>query len=309
MMRLTFRISLLLFAVVAAIPFVAVLHPEVAGYWLREMVYLHVAERIEKVANTPNDRVEATCGFFFLNEVDPFPPFPVIDHTVYTDLVRGMGMCDQRVNGMLTVLDRLNVSGQFLITKQHTVGLIELNGTQIPVDPTYNVMWMQATADDGNAFQWNAQYWKAIGFDGIEISDYPYADIWVNGAWRLVSNLQVTKVGWKMLLDRLIGVYYRVFNKLLAYPLINWIEVIHDAEDQAMCNPSLFSDGLESDPTFYAGRLQQLLELSETEACLPHPWKINDAPAQDCLEKRLFLKRMEHIEKLSDRQKQLFGER
>ena len=291
--------------VILLLPFAFLLHPSVAGYWLREVSYEHIADRIKQKSSTQRDQVELATGFFFLNEADPKPPFPIVDHTVHTDLIRGLGRCDQRVNGLLTVLDKLGVDGRFLIFDCHTIAEVYAGNETLLVDPTENVVWQEALKDASESFSWNTTEWQAVAFDSEVVENYRYASISKCGNARTNDVLRNRKTLSRKALDNVIAAYCHIVGHKFLHSTLEWLDFLGHLEDKELYGAVLNETELSMDIDRKA-RAFELLELQDCHSILPCFWSFKLAAKQDRATEFIWARRSAKRVLLTDFQKQLF---
>ena len=257
------------------LPFLLVVPKDVASYWLRELSYQHIADRIDEKCSSDKCSVELAAAFFYMNEADPRPPFPIVDHTVHTDLMRGLGRCDQRVNGMITVLDKLDLDGRFLIFNCHTVAEFYIDGDTLIVDPTENVLWRKsASKGDSVSFTCIGNTWEAETFDSVQVPNYRYRSVATCGEGRKNDILRNRKSSTRKVLDGVISGYHRVFSGSLSALLVQWMSALGHLKNDQLYGTILSEEELASG-VYGTARVFELLQMGGCSSSLPCFWKLD----------------------------------
>lgn len=288
------------------LPFCMALNKSLSHYWVRELSYWHIAERVEGAVQTQQEMIELTTGFFFINEIDPIQPFTIIDHTVHTDLIRGLGRCDQRVNGLITVLDKLDIDGRFLIFDCHTVAEIYLGSDTLVVDPTENVIWQRVTNDnDSEAFRFEEKSWVSSTFGLEVVHDYRYGHASTCSSARRSALLRERKSVSKKMLAMLISIYTHFVPKYTSL-LVTWMDVLGQLEEDKMYGQILPQE--ERSLTLdRKARIHELLGLVDCTSNLPCFWSLDVNVLSPVSTKVLFKARIEKQKRLTQKQEMLFA--
>lgn len=211
-LKLLIRIlfSLLLIAILA--PFALTYFSIEGGHYLnREMTYQTIANRFIIRSANPIEFTETINTYFFLNE-SRSPPFSTtLEHTAHSDLTRNIGWCDQKVVGLLHILERNDIEGNMVMFPCHTVAEIELNGTKLFIDPTYNTYFkLTKTNDLASLRSVLEESDSLLSNNGSEFSDYEGKSILDCGNYRLSQRLSESKSFKKKVLTKIVE-----FNMML----------------------------------------------------------------------------------------------
>lgn len=142
--------TLVLFLLVAMVPFAAMagvvlLSPGVREYLYREVSYQLLANRIAGNETDP-ERIALRIAVYIEENLYPGGG-PVLDTTSWTDLVRGIGWCDQDDWILATLLSKKNIHARFVMLKDkqgsspHTMAEVYLGGQWRVFDPLYGLVF------------------------------------------------------------------------------------------------------------------------------------------------------------------------
>jgi hypothetical protein len=301
-------VVILFFGALVVLPFLLSISSEFGKYVVREISYHIIAESVSDHAQTPTEAVELVTGFFFINEIEPQEPFTVVDHTVHTDLIRGVGLCDQRVNGLVTVLDKLDMDARFLIFDCHTIAEISLATDTLIVDPTENIYWEKVSSQiDSASFYWNSYYWKAKMFDATIVPMYKFARIDTCSTARRNDFLKNRKPYSLQCLDKVFELYVEAFGKNYLLCLVDWMSFLGHFKHQNFYSNVLTEKELGVTIN-REERVYELLRLGDCSNVLPCLWSLDSFDSSLSSTNFLFKSRMKKLERLTERQKKIFSD-
>ena len=104
---ISFVITLILFI---SFPFLLTLtHPLVAHYLHKELAYRYISNKVTENSRNDLEKILILNSFIFLNEEQKVRFIYPVDNSVYFDLVRHIGWCDQKANGLVHLLENQNI--------------------------------------------------------------------------------------------------------------------------------------------------------------------------------------------------------
>jgi transglutaminase-like putative cysteine protease len=191
------RLTALAVAVFIALPAALLMAPQkLRDYAYRELAYRVIADEVTKEA-TSDAQFAASLLAYVSGHETASSSAQVVDDTVFNDLVRGIGFCDQQAWGLSTLLAKKHVPATLLMLRgrqqvsQHSVATVFLNGKWRVLDPYYQRLLAEYPAsphaEDGLYFldKWyeDQRQWQAAGraFDELLARIGPRAK-WVDAA-------------------------------------------------------------------------------------------------------------------------------
>ncbi len=193
------------------LPFLLVLANEsLASYLHRELAYRHISQRITENSRNDFEKVVILNSFMFLNEEQGTPFIDVVDNTPYFDLVRSIGWCDQKVAGLVQLLEKQNIKARIVGFPSHAVTEVWIDKIPRLFDPTFNRYFVYendreriATLED--VLNDND---KLIMSNGNSFSEYEGKSIITSGDYKVWSILIDTKPLYKKMASKIMDFHY-----------------------------------------------------------------------------------------------------
>jgi tetratricopeptide (TPR) repeat protein len=140
-----------------AVPVILVLGPsKLSDYAYRELAYRVIVERVTAGLTDEEQITYALAEWIGSHEfAPPAAQVPAVDLTVFNDLVRGIGWCDQIAWGLSTLLAQRGIPSTLLMLSgaqqesRHTVAAVYLKGEWRVVDPLYKLTFVRPTGQLG----------------------------------------------------------------------------------------------------------------------------------------------------------------
>jgi tetratricopeptide (TPR) repeat protein len=121
-------------------------------YAYRELAYRVIADEATKGAASNLQAAESLLAYVSGHETAPSTA-QVVDDTVFNDLVRGIGFCDQQAWGLSTLLAKKNIPATLLMLRgrqqvsQHSVATVFVNGKWRVLDPYHHFSFVMPSGD------------------------------------------------------------------------------------------------------------------------------------------------------------------
>jgi len=120
-------------------PFLLVLaNGNLAHYLHKELAYRYISQRITENCKNDFEKVVILNSFIFLNEEQNAPFIDVVDNSVYFDLVRHIGWCDQKANGLVHLLEKQNIKARIVMFPCHSIAEVWIDNIPRFFDPMFN---------------------------------------------------------------------------------------------------------------------------------------------------------------------------
>ena len=207
---ISFIITLILFI---SFPFLLILtHPLVANYLHKELAYRYISNKVTENSRNDFEKVVMLNSFVFLNEEQSAPFIDVVDNSVYFDLVRHIGWCDQKANGLVHLLEKQNIKARIVMFPNHSVAEVWIDNIPRFFDPTFNVYFVyendrERVATLEEVLNDND---KLIMSNGDTFSEYGGRAITTSGDYKNWSILIDTKPLYKKMLSKTMDFYYYI---------------------------------------------------------------------------------------------------
>lgn len=194
-------------------PFLLTLaHPLVANYLHKELAYRYMSNKVTQNCKNDLEKVVTLNSFVFLNEEQNAPFIDVVDNSVYFDLVRGIGWCDQKANGLVHLLEKQNIKARIVMFPCHSVAEVWMVNTPRFFDPTFNCYFVYENDRDRIATLEEVlnDNDKLIMSNGNSFSEYGGKCITTYGDYRRGNILIDTKPLYKKMLSKTMDFYYYI---------------------------------------------------------------------------------------------------
>lgn len=147
------RLMALAVAVFIVLPAALLWAPQkLRDYAYRELAYRVIANEVTKEATSDVQVASSLLAYISGHETAPSSA-QVVDDTVFNDLVRGIGFCDQQAWGLSTLLAKKHVPATLLMLRgrqqvsQHSVATVFLNGKWRVLDPYHHLTFAMPSGD------------------------------------------------------------------------------------------------------------------------------------------------------------------
>lgn len=129
--RMLLAVSFGAFILVSGIALVVALRCHVA----RHGVISELSQELTDGQRSETDKALALMVFIHLAEASPQDHTLAIDADVVTDLMRGIGYCDQKSNLLMQLLAEQGIGSRLLMFERHTVCEVRIDGHWAMLDP------------------------------------------------------------------------------------------------------------------------------------------------------------------------------
>lgn len=125
--------------------------PRIRDYAYRELAYRVIVDEVTKDATSDAEIAESLLTFVATHEYKTNAN--VLDRTVFSDLVRGIGWCDQQAWGLSTLLAKKGIPSSMLVLRgdetesHHTVATAFLAGKWRILDPFYGLVFYRPSGN------------------------------------------------------------------------------------------------------------------------------------------------------------------
>lgn len=194
-------------------PFLLILaNGNLAHYLHKELAYRYISNIVTKNCKSDLEKVVTLNSFIFLSEEQRTPFTAVVDSSVYFDLVRQTGWCDQQANGLVHLLEKQDIKAGIVMFPCHSVAEVWIDNIPRFFDPMFNCYFVYendreriATLDE--VLNDND---KLIMSNGASFSEYEGKSIKTCGGYKNWSILIDTKPLYKKMLSKTMDFYYYI---------------------------------------------------------------------------------------------------
>ncbi len=184
-------VSLLIFCYLAIL-FIAVFNVSTGDYLLTQFTYRILDNRVTHNIDDDWDKVKALNSWLYVEEDQSVSWLDVkvdaIDFNMFLNLVRGIGWCDQKAGGLITLLNLEGIKGRIVFFPSHTISEVIIGKETRYFDPTFNT---ELLVKDGKFARVDGRLYEgdAINSEKPRYSDYNDASLvrnlssWVIGKY------------------------------------------------------------------------------------------------------------------------------
>ncbi|GAH72920.1 unnamed protein product, partial [marine sediment metagenome] len=196
-----------------SLPFFLILaNGNLANYLHKELAYRYISNKVTENCKNDLEKILILNSFIFLNEEQNAPFIDVVDNSVYFDLVRHIGWCDQKANGLVHLLEKQKVKARIVMFPCHSVAEVWIDNVPRFFDPMFNcyfvyendterIATLEEVLNDND---------KLIMSKGDGFSEYGGRAITTCGNYKNWSILIDTKPLYKKMLSKTTDFYYYI---------------------------------------------------------------------------------------------------
>lgn len=197
------------FTAILIVPFLLLLaHPQVANYLHKELAYRYISDSITEGCKDDLEMASTINAYVFLAEEQNAPFIDVVGNSVYFDLVRHVGWCDQKANAMMNLLKKQNIKSRILFYDCHSLAEVWLEGQPRLFDPTFNCYIIQKSDMSIATIDALGNPESLVTSSGERFEEYGGKCIAASQAHRVGSILMDTEPIYKKIACQFLDAYY-----------------------------------------------------------------------------------------------------
>jgi hypothetical protein len=207
-----------------ALPFMFAIHSELGAFLHRELAYRVISNRLVTGLETDEEKTRAIMAFVYLNEAQ-FDDWALAqDRNVLHDLVRNIGWCDQKANGMVHLLDKQGIAARMVMFPCHSFAEVIIDGQPRVFDPEFNGYFVSKSDRNSIAtLQDVLQHSNELTTrNGQSFEAYPKKEVLTCGKPQRWNYLQETRSFAKNALIQLMNIHVALGGNTFTWMFQDW---------------------------------------------------------------------------------------